>query len=150
MPKAFWDQFVEPAIMDWFHHEGDVRRATIALCELDNFAEHMILFKTPSLASSKGVGRERDMLRGLVPELGIARDIHDTHKHGRLSRPSATITSSPNVDAVWNLFPPLGDMESIELWITDDSGRRHELRQVIWKCRDYWRGELVSAGLLPP
>lgn len=148
MPSAFWDQYVDPAIMDWFHHEGDIRRAKIALCELDNFAEHMILFLNPSLKVMKGVGRERDRLCSLVAELGIARDIHDTHKHGRLSRRSATITT-PTIDTVWNLFPPLGGLESTELWITDNAGRHHELSQIIWKCRDYWLNELRRAGLKP-
>lgn len=147
-PRAFWDQFVLPAIIDWFHCEGDARRATIALCELDNFAEHMLLFLDPSLASRGMMGRARDRLCAHVAALSIARDIHDTHKHGRLSRKTAAIVTPPVVENVWNPFPPLGDLPSTELWIKDDAGKRHELSGIIWQCRDYWRAELVRNGLL--
>ena len=147
-PRAFWDQYVQPAIVDWCHYESDVRRATVALCELDNFAEHMLLFLDPSLAGRGMISGARDSLCARVPALGIARDIHETHKHGRLSRKTATIVAPPDVEEVWDFFPPGGDLPSTELWIKDDAGSRHELSAIIWQCRDYWQAELVRNGLL--
>jgi len=146
-PRTFWDQFVEPAIVDWCHYEGDVRRATIVICELDNFAEHMLLFLNPALSGRGMMGGARKELCDRVPMLGIVRDIHDTHKHGRLSR-KATIVAPPDVEKMWDLFPPLGSLPSTELWIKDAAGKRYELSAIIWECRDYWRAELVRNGLL--
>src|SRR5262245_32156505 len=90
-PRDFWRDYVLPAIRDWENAPLNVRKATIALCELDNLTEHFIRHQKPEL-DKREVTAERDRLATIKQALGIARDVHDTHKHGELSRRSAQIT----------------------------------------------------------
>jgi hypothetical protein len=43
-PREFFDTFVLPAIEEWQLDHKNLRRAVIALCELDNLAEHVIIY----------------------------------------------------------------------------------------------------------
>ncbi len=90
-PGEFFETYVAPAIAEWRANPSSIRLATLALCELDNLAEHVIIHTNPRVRKGE-VTQERDKLAGAKPELGLARDIHDTHKHGPLARKSASIT----------------------------------------------------------
>src|SRR5215212_3450971 len=90
-PQRFLIEFVLPAITEWRSDPLSVRRATIAICELDNLAEHLVQFKSPNI-SRDDLRKERDRIGASFKHLALCRDIHDTHKHGRLTRKTAMIT----------------------------------------------------------
>jgi hypothetical protein len=148
-PQNFFDDYVAPAVHEAQRNLLNIRLATVALCELDNMAEHWILFGTPT-ATRDDVAAQRTALGAGYPSLALARDIHDTHKHGRLTRKNATIKQGqrPTVQPMGGAlgsFPlgaaPIGGVLD-ELMIELDDGQRHSVRMVIQDCVSYWRGVL--------
>jgi hypothetical protein len=145
-PRTFFEDYVTPAIADW-QHEGSVRRATIDL------AEHTIIYSMPGL-NRNGIRKERDRRATLVPALGVARDLHDTHKHGPLSRKSACITKDQTPQRIHHGGISSGPISAapicgsvVELWIVTDDGNRHSLATVIQECTNYWRTEFAKHGI---
>jgi hypothetical protein len=94
-PRKFFDTYVVPAVDAWQRDQRNERLAIQALNEIDNLAEHVLKHVNP-IASVK---HERDKLAAIRPSLGLARDAHDSHKHGLLGRKNAKITKgqSPKV-----------------------------------------------------
>src|SRR6478752_3164028 len=84
-PREFMKDYVLPAMSECNNarREHTARKMTVAFCELDNLAEHFILHTSHGLASAL-VGQERTKLGEAHPIVALARDIHDTHKHGKL------------------------------------------------------------------
>jgi hypothetical protein len=150
--REFWDTFVAGAVQDWRDNPRDVRRATIALIELDNVVERLIQHQNPSI-SRGDISRERDRLGRLNQQLEIARDVHDTHKHGRLTRQTAKIRGGQQLrttEAVGISSAPIGDSSISgglsDLWIERDADR-HLASPVIEQCLTYLESELNRLGL---
>jgi hypothetical protein len=154
-PREFLDEYVAPAIYDSQKagHEN-IRLATTAICELDNLAEHMILYLNPG-TDRPGISRERERRAAAVPATGLARDLHDTHKHGPLARKSARITQGqrPETRYIGGAIgsgpigaAPIGG-SIVELWIVADDGTHHLPSAVISECYGYWRTELARHGM---
>ena len=67
--------------------------------------------------------------------------MHDTHKHGPLQRPTATITTGERLqNNVFQVGAPV-------LEIVQDDGTKHFVENVINDALTYWEGELISLGL---
>lgn len=150
--REFWLDFVTPALSEWRRSERDARLASIALRELDSFAEHVLRYHHPE---KRSVDTLREQLRTEEPAIGIVRDLHDTHKHGPLDRKTAVI-SNPQRPYKQFIGPfgtaPFGSMPlgtlTILLRIRDNDGKSHLVAEVIDRCVQYWRSYLVKAGLL--
>jgi hypothetical protein len=131
-----------------------VRLATTALCELDNLAEHFILYSTPGI-DWDGVKAERKSISAQEPMVGLAKDVHDTHKHGRLIRKSAKITQGQRPQlGEWglgiNALPinagPIGG-GMFRLLVTLDDGTAYPAELVISGDRLHWVDKLDRAGI---
>jgi hypothetical protein len=96
-PNAFFAEYVLPAIADWKRQPTSIRLATLALCELDNLCEHWLRHEAP--LTQQEVTLKRNELGKDKLFIAIARDIHDTHKHGGLNRITALIKSAAWADA---------------------------------------------------
>jgi hypothetical protein len=144
-PWQFLKDFVEPAVAEWHADPLNIRRATIALAELDNLAEHFILYTQPGLLQ---IAPERDALGLSVPLAAIARDVHDTHKHGPLRRKSATMKQgqrpqqslrggefSDEFSAEFNIGVPT-------IVIVQDDGTKYFADDVIYPLMRHWHNEL--------
>jgi hypothetical protein len=71
-PYEFLNGYVTPAITDSQRAGNeDIRLATIAICELDNFAEHAIIHLNPGI-DRPSISKERDRYAALVPAVGLA------------------------------------------------------------------------------
>ena len=83
----FLDEFVTPTVDEWRQDELSVRKAVIAISQIDIIADQFVVHQNPSLRQ----GDERNA----EPELALRliRDVHDTHKHGPLGRKNAKIRS---------------------------------------------------------
>lgn len=147
----FWNIFVLPSLEDWERHPTCIRRATIALCELDNLTEHFLQHQSPGTTRPQ-VAAAREELGRVHSYLALARDIHDTHKHGALTRKTATISKAqrPSVKhsggALLNVSPlnsfAFNEPPAAVLIIIDDGGHSHDLTSIIKQCRDHWKREL--------
>jgi hypothetical protein len=122
---------------------------TDALCQIDNLAEHA----ANHLAQNPG--KYRDQLRQREPMLGIARDVHDTHKHGRLTRSNAEIKQGQRAEIVSRGgaigagaigASPIGG-GSHALYVTTDSTEMIFIPQAIMTGFRFWEIELTTFGL---
>jgi hypothetical protein len=81
--------------------------------------------------------------------------VHDTHKHGPLQRPTATITTgeTPKLERHGGVFDPRVFQNNVfqvgtpVLEIVQDDGTKHLVENVITDALTYWEGELISLGL---
>ena len=153
-PRNFFDAFVLPTLEEWRLAPFDMRRATLAICQLDVLAERTIRHANPDIAE-RDFRIERERLGIIEPTLALVRDIHDAHKHGPLARRTAIITSDqrPEVYSTGGGIGggPIGGASiggSIsEFVICSDDGTRHDLRTVINRTVTYWSAELSRLGL---
>jgi hypothetical protein len=154
-PKAFWLDYVLPAVREWESAKLDVRRAIIALCQIDNLTEHYIVWHlSPSLTNDErrqAVRSERNRLASISPAIGLARDVHDTHKHGLLARKKARIKLGQRPEEASSghlLFAALGEVAiggSIsELAIVLDDGSQTWVSGIIRHCLDFWEREIAA------
>jgi hypothetical protein len=151
-PRGFLEAFVEPALAEWRADPLSVRRAIVAICEIDNLAEHTILHEFPTLTRAHP---ERDRIGALVPMVAIARDVHDTHKHGRLTRRNAAIKDGqrPRKEYEGGAFQAGAfqedafDVGTPVLIVVEDNGTEHLVKTVIDDALAFWHGELVRLRL---
>lgn len=152
-PRDFYEMFVYPAIAQWRANPADIRLATIAICELDNLAERFILFENPAIDRA-GLTCARDALCNSKHYLAMARDVHDTHKHGRLSRKSARIRLGqiPRVERFGGLSSsplsaaPLSGGGEYLVVVLDD-GTIQNIDVVITHCLRHWNDEFLRLGV---
>ena len=140
-PRQFFDQYVLPCVRDWQLDPLNVRKAVIAISQIDILADHVIIHQHPGftrgqLAKVRKATEQNTRIRLLV------RDVHDTHKHGPLQRATATITTSerPMQNYAFQVGTPV-------LEIVQDDGTKHLVENVITDALTYWEGELSSLGL---
>jgi hypothetical protein len=133
-PRQFFNQFVMPCVTDWQLDPLNIRKAVIAISQIDILADHVILHQHPDFTT---------------------RDVHDTHKHGPLQRPTATITTGerPKLERHGGVFDPRVFQNNVfqvgtpVLEIVQDDGTKHLVENVITDALTYWEGELVTLGL---
>ncbi|MER8570652.1 hypothetical protein NKH19_00645 [Mesorhizobium sp. M1338] len=125
-----------------------IRHAILALCEIDNLAEHFILHTNPIAPE---ISAARDALGSAVHQLAIARDTHDTHKHGALGRKSAMITQGQKPTQAQRgggfsaeAISPAFDVGEPALVVIEDDQTRHYVDDVIGKAMGYWRAEIAK------
>jgi hypothetical protein len=152
-PRQFLDEFVMPCVKDWEDDPLDVRKAVIAISQIDILADHVIIHQHPGfsrgqLANVRKATEQNTRIRLLV------RDVHDTHKHGPLQAP-AMITTGERLtlerrgagflsNAFQNNAVQVG---TAVLEIVQDDGTKHLVENVITDALTYWEGELLSLGL---
>jgi hypothetical protein len=138
----------------------NVRLAMLAICELDNLLERCIQQASLNLSAPQlkaKVSEERNRLGIKFPFLGVARDVHDTHKHGQLHRPSAKVSQAQKPTTVCHGGSgllgfgsigegSLGEGPSEYLVIVADDGRTHELGSVIAQCEEHLKAEVQRLG----
>jgi hypothetical protein len=128
-PRQFFDQYVMPCVTDWELDPLNIRKAVIAISQIDILADHVIIHQHPGFTRGQ-VANVRKATEQNTPIRLLVRDVHDTHKHGPLQRPTATITTGERV-----------------LEIVQDDGTKHLVENVITDALTYWEGELLSLGL---
>ena len=140
-PRQFFDQYVLPCVRDWQLDPLNVRKAVIAISQIDILADHVIIHQHPGftrgqLANVRKATEQNTRIRLLV------RDVHDTHKHGPLHGATATITTSerPMQNYAFQVGTPV-------LEIVQDDGTKHLVENVITDALTYWEGELSSLRL---
>ena len=139
-PRQFFDQYVMPCVTDRELDPLNIRKALIAISQIDILADHVIIHQHPGftrvqLANVRKATEQNSPIRLLV------RDVHDTHKHGPLQRPTATITTGERLqNNVFQVGAPV-------LEIVQDDGTKHFVENVINDALTYWEGELISLGL---
>ena len=140
-PRQFFDQYVLPCVRDWQLDPLNVRKAVVAISQIDILADHVIIHQHPGftrgqLANVRKATEQNTRIRLLV------RDVHDTHKHGPLQRATATITTSerPMQNYAFQVGTPV-------LEIVQDDGTKHLVENVITDALTYWEGELSSLRL---
>ena len=156
-PVPFYRFFVIPAVETSKRAPLDVRLATEAIAQLDNFAEQVILARDPSI---KEVSPERDRLGERNWAVRVCRDVHDTHKHGPLRRKTAKIKSGYSIRRRLSLRPynkfaynttAFGGAKVWGLFIQEDEGATYDVSAVIEECVRFWRAELgIDAPVFAP
>jgi hypothetical protein len=153
-PRQFFDEFVKPCVKDWEDDPLDVRKAIIAISQIDILADHVILHQHPGFTRGQ-LANVRKATEQNTPIRLLVRDVHDTHKHGPFQLPTATITTGerPALERLGGVFQPdvfqnnalqVG-MPALE--IVQDNGTRHLVENVINDALTYWEGELSSLEL---
>jgi hypothetical protein len=153
-PRQFFDRYVLPCVRDWQLDPLNVRKAVIAISQIDILADHVIIHQHPGftrgqLANVRKATEQNTRIRLLV------RDVHDTHKHGPLQRATATITTGerPKLERRGGVFQPNAFQNNAfqvgtpVLEIVQDDGTKHLVENVITDALTYWEGELSSLGL---
>jgi hypothetical protein len=128
-PRQFFDQYVMPCVTDWELDPLNIRKALIAISQIDILADHVIIHQHPGFSRVQ-IANMRKATEQNTPIRLLVRDVHDTHKHGPLQRPTAPITTDGRV-----------------LEIVQDDGTKHFVENVINDALTYWEGELISLGL---
>jgi len=130
-----------PCVTDRELDPLNIRKALIAISQIDILADHVIIHQHPGftrvqLANVRKATEQNTRIRLLV------RDVHDTHKHGPLQRATATITTSER--PMQNYAFQVG---TAVLEIVQDDGTKHLVENVITDALTYWEGELSSLRL---
>lgn len=151
-PRDIFNTFVRPAAADYEAAPGAAHRAVSALCHIDALAEEVWR------ATNKPEGkprRYRDYLKGKCIELGYARDVHDIHKHGMLTR-QTTLPNDKRPQVVrigptmmtpvslQNVFVFQTGGQFVNLTLRDGTAVR--ALDVIKRCVEWWDVELSSLG----
>jgi hypothetical protein len=136
-PRQFFDQYVMPCVADWQDDPLNIRKAVIAISQIDILADHVIIHQHPDFNRGQ-VANLRKATEQNTPIRLLVRDVHDTHKHGALERPNATISGERH-NALQVGTPVLE--------IVQDDGTKHLVENVITDALTYWEGELLSLGL---
>jgi len=140
-PRQFFDQYVLPCVRDWQLDPLNVRKAVIAISQIDILADHVIIHQHPGFTRGQLANvrkaTEQNTRIGLV-----GRDVHDTQKRGRLEGATATITTSerPMQNYAFQVGTPV-------LEVVQDDGTKHLVENVITDALTYWEGELSSLRL---
>jgi len=153
-PRQFFDQYVLPCVTDWELDPLNVRKAVIAISQIDILADHVILHQHPDFTRVQ-VGNVRKATEQNTPIRLLIRDVHDTHKHGALQRQTATITTGerPKLERGGGVFEPNVFQSNVfqagmpVLEIVQDDGTKHLVENVISDALKYWEGELTSLEL---
>jgi hypothetical protein len=152
-PRQFFDQYVLPCVRDWQLDPLNVRKAVIAISQIDILADHVIIHQHPGFTRGQ-LANVRKATEQNTPIRLLVRDVHDTHKHCPLQRPTATITTGerPKLERRGEVFQPnvfqnLFQVETPVLEIVQDDGTKHLVENVITDALTYWEGELTSLGL---
>jgi hypothetical protein len=154
-PRKLFQNFVIPSVRDWQANPVDIRRATVAICQIDIVADHFLLHIQPTL-TRQSLSAERDALANSERMLGIVRDVHDTHKHGRLARRTAKITRGQVLEKTEIGGPigslcigegPIGGGGVSKLVVRLDDGSVVLVRNLIQTASQYWELELKRNGL---
>jgi hypothetical protein len=140
-PRQFFDQYVMPCVTDWELDPLNVRKAVIAISQIDILADHVIIHQHPGFTRGQ-LANVRKTTEQNTPIRLLVRDVHDTHKHGPLQRATATITTGerPMQNYAFQVGTPV-------LEIVQDDGTKHLVENVITDALTYWEGELSSLGL---
>jgi hypothetical protein len=152
-PRQFFDQYVMPCVTDWQLDPLNIRKAVIAISQIDILADHVIIHQHPGFTRVQ-LANVRKATEQNTPIRLLVRDVHDTHKHCPLQRPTATITTGerPKLERrgevfQLNVFQNLFQVETPVLEIVQDDGTKHLVENVITDALTYWEGELTSLGL---
>ena len=137
-PRQFLNQFVLPCVKCWERDPLDVRKAVIAISQIDILADQVTKLRKAM--------EQNSLIRLLV------RDVHDTHKHGPLQRATATITTGERPKLGGAFEPNAFQSDAFQvgtpvLEIVQDDGTKHLVENVITDALTYWEGELSSLGL---
>lgn len=144
----FLTSFVDPAIALWRERPNEPVLAACAIAQLDILSEVVAL------------GQGDPAFRGAVvkrqPALARIRDAHNSHKHGRLTRPpAADITEGQRAyrSAGTGMFSNdcfVGDLlgQTSSAILLDD-GTPLDVGVLITEARDAWDQELRQLKLLP-
>ena len=142
-----------PCVTDWELDPLNVRKAVIAISQIDILADHVIIHQHPGFTRGQ-LANVRKATEQNTPIRLLVRDVHDTHKHCPLQRPTATITTGerPKLERRGEVFQPnvfqnLFQVETPVLEIVQDDGTKHLVENVITDALTYWEGELTSLGL---
>ena len=153
-PRQFLDQFVLPCVKCWVRDPLNVRKAVIAISQIDILADQVILHQHPDFTRDQ-VTKLRKAMEQNSPIRLLVRDVHDTHKHGPLQRATATITTGerPKLVRSGGGFEPDAfqnktfQVGTPVLEIVQDDGTKHLVENVITDALTYWEGELSILGL---
>jgi hypothetical protein len=153
-PRQFFDQYVMPCVTDWQLDPLNIRKAVIAISQIDILADHVIIHQHPGFNRGQ-LANVRKATEQNTPIRLLVRDVHDTHKHGPLQRATATITTgeSPKRERRGGVFQPNAFRNNVfqvgtpVLEIVQDDGTKHLVENVITDALTYWEGELTSLGL---
>ena len=139
-PRQFFDQFVVPCVKDWEEDPLNVRKAVIAISQIDILADNIIIHQHPDFNRGQ-IANVRKTTEQNTPIRLLVRDVHDTHKHGPVQGATATITTGERLqNNVYQVGMPV-------LEVVQDDGAKHLVENVITDALTYWEGELSSLGL---
>jgi hypothetical protein len=150
-PRDFFEAYVKPAISDCEADPRAVHRTVSALCHIDAIAE-TVWHANPQVAKSSWTYRE--MLKGKLVELAYARDVHDIHKHGTLTKRTPVLPNGrrPEVVQVEGAFDPgvfdpnVSDVGGPTVILTLQDGKQIAAIDVIRTCGHWWDQELAALG----
>jgi hypothetical protein len=153
-PRQFLDQFVLPCVECWERDPLNVRKAVIAISQIDILADHVIIHQHSGFTRDQ-VTKLRKATEQNSPIRLLVRDVHDTHKHGPLQRATATITTGerPRLGRRGGAFQANAFQNNVfqvgtpVLEIVQDDGTKHFVENVITDALTYWEEELSILGL---
>jgi hypothetical protein len=110
-PREFFNEFILPTVDEWRSDPLNVRKAVVAVSQLDIMADQVVVFQNPGLVGDPLRKLQTDVRRKAQKNdqlLLLLCDIHDSHKHGPLARKTATITRGqrPTKTHVGGVFDP--------------------------------------------
>lgn len=100
-PRVFYDRYVLPSLSRWRDEECELDLAMSVVTNLNNLAEHFSKSFTAGHKRVYGatcIKHFRNELANRHPDLALIRDICDAHKHVKLDRATAMLTTSDQID----------------------------------------------------
>lgn len=152
-PLDFIREYVEPAVALWSERPNNPVLAVCAIAQIDILAEVVAIAQATGTLPRRGAATYRDELGLREPAIARIRDAHDSHKHGRLQRRSATeITQGQrprrSPGSAWFLGRSRGRkfLGKTSTTITLDDGTSVDIAVLIREARAAWDRELRRLG----
>jgi hypothetical protein len=157
-PREFLDTFVYPSIEAWGRDQLNAALAVSAISQVDILGEVAHEYITLGLSDPvyaiakpnipKTAAKFKEELSKTHLVIGIIRDIHDAHKHGKLSRPTAINVSdrqAPNI--LVSTSYPSGEPVHAQLAIQLEDGYNRPIRSIISAALQVWQLVLTGYGI---
>ena len=100
-PRVFYNRYVLPSLSRWRNEECELDLAMSVVTNLNNLAEHFfqsVVAGDQRVYGATNITLFRDLLADRYPDLALIRDICDAHKHVKLSRATAVLSSFDQVE----------------------------------------------------
>lgn len=150
-PCVYYQRYVLPSLIRWRNEDCELDLAMSVVTNLNNLAEHFFqsfVAGHQRVYGATNVKQFRKEIAERHPDLALIRDICDAHKHAKLDRATAMLTTSDQIDVTSLGFGEARFGEGRwssprEVVVRLDNGSLRHFRPIVERANQVWRKLLL-------